>query len=147
MPIRLWEYNDIPSIYILMSELNESLEEDQDVSIESIQKHFHEMEKTKDLYQNYVYENNKSIIGFISIVNYRSVYHKKGTALINELIIKKEYRNKGFGEQLVKYVIEKSKEQNMDEIEVGVMKENRKAIEFYKKNGLEDEYLILGMEF
>jgi hypothetical protein len=35
----------------------------------------------------------------------------------------------------------------MDEIEVGVMKENIKAINFYKKHGMNEECYLLGMDF
>ena len=48
---------------------------------------------------------------------------------------------------LLEVVIQEAKKREMDEIEVGVMKDNPKPIKFYKDNGINDEYLILGMEF
>ena len=38
-------------------------------------------------------------------------------------------------------------ESGLDEVEVGVMKENVKALGFYKRNGMNLEYHLLGMEF
>jgi len=112
-----------------------------------IVKHYNEMTKSKDIYENYVYEEDGAVIGFLSLIHYRSVYHKKGTTLINELVVLKGSRNKGIGGELLKYGIERAKEKGMDEIEVGVMKKNTKAIEFYKEHGITEEYYLLGMEF
>ena len=85
MPIRMWREEDLPEIYNLLNELNEALGEDQEISIEAIKNHYKEMQRNKDIYQNYVYDIKDKVVGFVSIVNYRSVYHKNGTALINEL--------------------------------------------------------------
>jgi len=147
MPIRMWREEDLPEIYNLLNELNEALGEDQEISIETIKNHYTEMQRNKDIYQNYIYDIKDKVVGFVSIVNYRSVYHKNGTALINELIVSREYRNRGIGEELLRYCIKEAEWNEMDEIEVGVMKENRKAIEFYKRNGIDEEYLLLGKEF
>ncbi len=35
----------------------------------------------------------------------------------------------------------------MDEIEVGTETDNAAARRFYKKNGFDEEYVLLGMEF
>ena len=35
----------------------------------------------------------------------------------------------------------------IDEIEVGVMKDNNRALSFYRRNGFEEEYLLLGKEY
>ncbi|MDY0095956.1 MAG: GNAT family N-acetyltransferase [Candidatus Vecturithrix sp.] len=75
------------------------------------------------------------------------MYHKQGTALINELIVSKAYRNQKIGEQLLQYGINAARERGMDEIEVGVMKDNSGAIRFYKKHGITAEYVLLGLEF
>jgi len=147
MPIRNLKKQDIDSLIHLLQELNTSLHENQVIHLNSILGHFSEMEKNKDIYLNLVYEENGSIIGFMSMIYYRSMYHRKGTALINELIVTNEYRNTGIGSKLLEYGIQRAKENGMDEIEVGVMKNNAKAIKFYKNHGINEEYLLLGMEF
>jgi len=63
------------------------------------------------------------------------------------LVIHERYRKKGIGEKLLKQAIEEALTRGMDEIEVGVLKENVKAIRFYKRNGFDQEYYLLGMEF
>jgi ribosomal protein S18 acetylase RimI-like enzyme len=147
MIIRKWGNNDLEAVLQLLNELNDALNEDQQISRESIQSQYSEMEKQSDIYENYVYEDETKIKGFISLLHYRSVYHKKGTTQINELIVGKEYRKNGIGKELLEYAIKRAKENGMDEIEIGVMKENTKAIEFYKRNGINEEYLLLGKEF
>jgi ribosomal protein S18 acetylase RimI-like enzyme len=147
MNIRKWKIDDIQDVVQLLNELNEALNEDQQISLESMSLQYYEMGKNPEIYENYVYEDGNKIVGFISLLNYRSIYHKKGTTQINELIVSKENRKKGIGKELLGYAIKRAKENGMDEIEVGVMKENKKAIKFYKRNGIDEEYYILGKEF
>lgn len=147
MNIRPWNENDLAAILSLLNELNEALSGDQPISLEIIRSHYIEMMKSPEIYENYVAEVAGKVVGFISLVNYRSVYHRKGTTLINELVISSSYRNQGIGEALLKFSIQKAQEQSMDEIEVGVMKENCRAIAFYKRHGIDEEYLLLGKEF
>ncbi|KYC48911.1 MAG: aminoalkylphosphonic acid N-acetyltransferase [Candidatus Methanofastidiosum methylothiophilum] len=147
MGIRKCTRSDIEPIFSLLKELDEALDEDQDISIESIYHQYDEMIMQPEIYENYIYEDSSIVIGFISLLNYRSFYHKNGTTQINELVVNSKYRNKGIGKELLDFAIKKAKDNGMDEIEVGVMKDNYKAIEFYKKNGISDEYLILGKEF
>jgi ribosomal protein S18 acetylase RimI-like enzyme len=146
MSIRIWNILDLVQITNLMNELNHDLNENRDISVEIVKEHYFEMKESK-VYESYVFEEQNEILGFISLVFYRTIFHKVGTALINELIVKNKFRNKGIGRALLEKAIDEAKRRNMDEIEVGVMIENKKAIEFYKRNGLNDEYYILGKDF
>ena len=138
---------DIPPIIDLLQELNKSLEDSQLIDQRLVIENLRAMEEQKDTYENLVYINDGLVIGFISLLFYRSVYHRRGTAQINELIVKEGYRDKGIGKELLEYGIRRAKEKGMDEIEIGVEKGNTRAIQFYKKNGIEEEYLLLGKEF
>jgi len=145
--IREWLEPDLPVIMELLEELNKSLDEDQELSIGTIREHYFSMIKMPNIYKSLVYEEDGKIHGFISMIFYQSIYHKVGTALINELVVSNEKRNMKIGRQLLEYGIELAKKMNMDEIEIGVMKENKQAIRFYKRNGITEEYLLLGKEF
>jgi len=145
--IRKWEEKDIDEIAKLIEELNSSLGEDFFVSVDLMKIQFNSMNNNEEIYENFIYEKDGIIIGFISLLFYESIYHKKGSVLVNELVVSNSYRNIGIGKELIKYAIGRAKERNMDEIEVGVMKENKEAIEFYKKNGISNEYYLLEMEF
>jgi ribosomal protein S18 acetylase RimI-like enzyme len=147
MKIRSMIRHDIPAVLILMDELNLEFVEDGQVDEETMSEHFEARHRNSDMYQNLVLEVDKQIIGFMSLLFYRSFLHHKGTALINELIVKKEFRGSNYGKELLHHGINKAREMGLDEIEAGVMKDNVKALEFYKKNGLDLEYQLLGMEF
>ena len=147
MPIRPWIRDDVPAVVDLLGQLNESLGEDQELSIEAVYEHFDLMRRHGGMYRNFVFERDGRVLGFVSVVNYRSVYHKKGTALINELIVARESRGAGIGTSLLRHCIDEARREGMDEVEVGVMRGNEEAIRFYKANGVAEEYLLLGLEF
>lgn len=147
MTIRRWKQHDLNQIMELLHELNDALNEDQPIDLSALNDHFNHMERYPELYENAVFEENGTVIGFISIVYYRSVYHRKGTALINELVVSEAHRGKKIGERLLEYAIQRARTLDMDEIEVGVMPDNSGAIRFYKKHGLTEEYLLMGLEF
>jgi ribosomal protein S18 acetylase RimI-like enzyme len=147
MKIRSMTQDDIPAVLMLMNELSLALGEDEPVDDATLYGHYEAMQKNSDMYMNLVLEVDRQIVGFMSLLFYRSFLHHKGTALINELIIKKGFRGNSYGRELLNHGINTAKELGLDEIEVGVMKENVKALDFYKKNGMELEYCLLGMEF
>lgn len=145
--IRSWTADDLPAVKRLMDQLARHLGEEHIVSLDLMERHFREMEKLPALYDCFVCESGGAVIGFISIVYYRSVFHRVGTALINELAVDESHRGRGIGKELLHRAVEAAKKRWMDEIEVGVMHENASARRFYKKNGFDEEYLLLGMEF
>jgi len=145
--IRYITKDDVPFIIDLLKELDKSLEDNQRIDPELVIENLQAMEEQKDTYENFVYVNTGIIVGFISLLFYRSVYHRRGTAQINELIVKEGYRDQGIGKELLEYGIRRAQEKGMDEIEIGVEEENKRAIQFYKKNGIGEEYLLLGKEF
>ncbi|GAK59929.1 GCN5-related N-acetyltransferase [Candidatus Vecturithrix granuli] len=147
MAIRKWQEQDLPQIIALLQELNEALGEDQEIDDSTVREHYVNMNEQPEVYENYVFEDNGMVAGFLSLLFYRTIYHKRGTALINELIVSKAYRNQKIGEQLLQYGMNAARERGMDEIEVGVMQDNIGAIKFYKKHGITEEYVLLGMEF
>jgi len=145
--IREWNEADLSEILILLDQLNEAQDENQELDIGNIQRLYQSMIALPEVYHNAIFEDGGVIIGFVSVVFYQSIYHKVGTALINELVVSDSHRNQGIGKALLNYVIELAKAKGMDEIEIGVMKDNTKAISFYKACGIDKEYLLLGMEF
>ena len=105
------------------------------------------MLKYPEIYSNYVATENDKIVGFLSIVFYKTFLHKGGTALINELVVAEAHRNKGIGRRLIQKAIQSAKSRGMDEIEVGTEISNTIAQNFYKKVGFNEEHVLLGREF
>jgi ribosomal protein S18 acetylase RimI-like enzyme len=147
MKIRAMARTDINAVTMLMNELNLELGEAGYINEKTMHEHYEAMQMNSEMYLNLVLEMDKEIIGFMSLLFYRSFLHHKGTALINELIVKKEFRDRNYGKELLNHGIRKARESGLDEVEVGVMKENVKALDFYKRNGMNLEYHLLGMEF
>ena len=145
--IRTIDEQDIESICELVLQLAQDLNEDFQINPVQCEAHYQEMMQHGDMYQNFVYCIDGVIVGFLSSILYRSFFHKKGTALINELVVKKEYRHQHIGTALLTHAIAIAHVHGMDEIEVGVMKENTSALDFYRRNGLDEEYILLGKEF
>lgn len=144
--IRAWRESDLSAIRELLDQLNGDLGLPDRVDPADLEAHFRAM-AGDPAYGNFVYEEGGRIDGLITWAHYRSLLHRKGTALINELVVRRGRMGSGIGSALLRRAIEEARLAGMDEIEVGVMKENARAIEFYKKNGMDEEYFLLGREF
>lgn len=53
----------------------------------------------------------------------------------SRMIVKKEYRNRGIGSEILTFLIEKAKEMNYSEMTIGVDKNNENALHLYRKFG------------
>lgn len=145
--IRLCTQNDIPEVISLMNELKEVASGSEQFELENVRTVFKEMEKYPEIYLNLVAEISGKVVGFISIIFYKTVFHKGGTALINELVVTRRERGKGIGHILIQRAKEEALARRLDEIEVGTEKTNQAARQFYRKNGFDLEYVLMGMEF
>ena len=144
--IRPMTSEDINEVLRLVRQLDESFLSGHGISHEEIKKTIGTMRGNKYIYYNYVAEAENGICGLISAVVYVTFFHSGGTCLINELIVDKEFRGYGIGKQLIDTVIKMSQQLKLNEVEVSTTCENAKAISFYRKNGLRDESILLGME-
>ena len=146
MTIRKWTEADLGQIQGLLRQMEETIGNGPILDEDTLLRHFKAMEENTDVYENYVVTDNGSVVGYMSLLFYRSLFHAEGTAQINELVVDGEHRNKGYGKALLQFGIQRAKDRGMDEIEIGVEKENVKALDFYKRNGIEEEYVLLGRE-
>jgi GNAT superfamily N-acetyltransferase len=144
--IRAWRESDLSAIRELLDQLNDDLGLPDRVDPADLEEHFRAM-AGDPAYGSFVFQDGGRIDGLITWAHYRSLLHRKGTALINELVVRRGRMGSGIGSALLRRAIEEARLAGMDEIEVGVMKENARAIEFYKKNGMDEEYFLLGREF
>ncbi len=146
MVTRSWEEGDLPQVLALLKSLAESLHDDIAFESERLRRQFRSMKRKPEIYESFVCEEAGAILGFVSIVFYESAFHHKGTALLSELVVAAGARDAGIGERLLRRAVEEAEIREMDEVEVGVMKDNEAAIRFYKKRGLVEEYLLLGLD-
>lgn len=147
MEIRRWSVDDLLEINTLLTELARTIGIPYHGDLELLCTHFSLAEAYPEMYSAHVAVEDSKIVGFVSLVYYSSALHKKGTALINELIVHNRFRGKGIGRDLLQFSIKEAKAKGFDEIEVGVEPNNEQAIAFYKQNGIDKEYVLLGKEF
>lgn len=112
----------------LIRQLASDLGEVFDLELDHYLLQYQVMQQHPDIYQNYVFCIEDEVVGFLSFVFYRSFFHKRGTALIE-------------------HAMHVAQELGFDEIEVGVMKEDKGALALYRHSGFDEEYLLLGREF
>lgn len=89
------------------------------------------IEKTKFKSFILVAEVGKQIVGFIWANFVQYGFSKFG--YIEELFVKKEFRNKGIGRSLVKAIMKKFKDLKVAAVFVTTEKENKEVISLYKK--------------
>ncbi len=77
----------------------------------------------------YIYETSGKILGFISMIN----------NYIAALFVSSEVKGKGIGKQLINFV-----KQQYETLELAVFKENKRSVEFYKKQGF--QVILEGIE-
>ncbi|TFG26557.1 MAG: GNAT family N-acetyltransferase [Promethearchaeota archaeon] len=145
--IRELRKEDLEALKVLLNELNNVLDLKHKINECTIDSVYDAMDKYPEIYSNHVSVENNKILGFLSLIFYKSFLHEGGTALINELIVAEKYRNKGIGKQLIHKAFELAKKSGMDEIEVGTELSNTIAQTFYKKIGFNEEFKLLAKVF
>lgn len=86
----------------------------------------------------YIYKINGEFIGEGALVidtgdSDYTIPHKR--VYVSRMIVKKEYRNRGIGSEILAFLIEKAKEMGFSEMTIGVDKDNVNALHLYKKYG------------
>lgn len=64
---------------------------------------------------------------------------------VSRMIVKKEYRSRGIGSEILAFLIDKAKSMGYSEMTIGVDKDNVNALHMYKKFGF-DEVLFDGAD-
>ena len=86
------------------------------------------IEKTNNPFINYKAYFDKDIpLGYLE---YNKLYEK--VDIVN-IFVKEEYRNRKIGSNMLEYLINKSKKEEIENITLEVNKENENAIKLYKK--------------
>ena len=88
-----------------------------------------ELKNNNSLY--FVAKNKNEIVGFIGIIK-----NVDFVEILN-IVVKKDFRNKGIGNKLLQKIIEVVKEMEMQEIYLEVNEKNENAIKLYEKNNFE----------
>jgi len=93
-----------------------------------------------------VAETNGEVVGFIDMWAFPDASHGAYLAQIQNLIVTEKMRGKGIGTRLIEEIIRFFKKKKYHELHVWTEKENRSAVQLYKRLGFRREQLLLEME-
>ena len=91
----------------------------------------------------YFLENEEGIVGYLNILLINR--NGKKTSYLNDIIISKKFRGKGYGKTAMKWFIDFSKKRGVDRIGMGTRYENVGAQKFYKSLGFKEIGINYGM--
>jgi GNAT superfamily N-acetyltransferase len=132
--IRKATESDLPAIGKLLAELVNAMNDTEGIDIGIALKTCEQF--LKDASSHFlVAEMEGTPVGFINFTIRQTILHRSPSALIDELVVAKEYQGKGVGKQLVLAAVEKCKQLGCCEVEVSTETTNAKARKFYKKCG------------
>ena len=138
--VRRYERRDIADVQAIFREL---IHLPTETSLEHL---LDDMDSRPEVYMNLVAEYEGRVVGFGSVVFFKTLIHPGGKALINELVVKRGFRGKGIGKAIIAHAQQEAIARGMDELEVSTEKENAGAMRFYRSCGLKDESVLLGAE-
>jgi len=83
----------------------------------------------------FVSENKQKVVGMVVLLYTFSTALGEVVALLEDMIITKEYRNNGFGDKLLNHTLKIAKAKGIKRVTLLSDKDNEKAHKFYHKNG------------
>ncbi len=135
--IRKATESDLPVIGKLLAELINAMDDTEGIDIRIDLKTCEQLLKD-DNSHFLVAELKTTPVGFINFTVRQTVLHRSPSAMIDELVVTKEYQGKGIGKQLVLAAIDECRQLGYCEVEVSTERTNVKARKFYKKCGFEE---------
>lgn len=82
-------------------------------------------------------ETEYGITAYAIVVYYWSNEHGGNIAIIDELYVKPEWRNKGLGQKIINYVLDKEKGKSLL-IQLEASPANQRALDFYRRLGFSE---------
>ncbi|MDH4291241.1 MAG: GNAT family N-acetyltransferase [Dehalococcoidia bacterium] len=143
--IRKATKSDLPVIGKLLAELVNAMDDTECIDIRIALRTWEHL--LKDARSHFLIAATKGTpVGFIHFTVRQTVLHRSPSAMIDELLVTKEYQGKGIGKQLVLATIEKCKQIGCCEVEVSTEKTNVKARKFYKKCGFNKREILFEVD-
>lgn len=143
--IRKATKSDLPVIGKLLAELINAMDDTEGIDI-GIDLETCEQLLKDDNSHFLVAELKTTPVGFINFTVRQTVLHRSPSAMIDELVVTKEYQGKGIGKQLVLAAIDECRQLGYCEVEVSTEKTNVKARKFYKKCGFNKREILFEVD-
>ena len=143
--IRKATESDLPVIKKLLADLINAMDDTECIDVRITLKTWEHL--LKDARSHFlVAEIERTPVGFIHFTIRQTVLHRSPSAMIDELVVTREYQGKGIGKQLVLAAIEKCKQLGCCEVEVSTERTNVKARKFYKKCGFNKREILFEVD-
>ena len=143
--IRKARSSDLPAIGKLVGDLVNAMDDTECIDTRIALKTWEHL--LKDARSHFLVAATKGTpVGFIHFTVRQTVLHRSPSAMIDELVVTKEYQGKGIGKQLVLATIEKCKQLGCCEVEVSTEKTNVKARNFYQKCGFNKREILFEVD-
>ena len=91
----------------------------------------------------FVYERDKKVIAMVNVLYSISTALGKKVAILEDMIVLKKYRQKGYGTKLLSYVLKRLEKDGVKRITLLSDFDNDKAHEFYKKQGFKKSTMVV----
>lgn len=138
MTFRKAKKSDIPQIIKMLAndKLGQLREDFQDPLPSKYYQAFKNIDQDKNQELMIIENDNNEIIGTLQLSFIQYLTYQGGIrAQIEAVRIREDHRGKGIGEQLFKWIIERSKERGAHVLQLTTDKKRPEAINFYKKLG------------
>ncbi len=93
--------------------------------------------------QLFVLRDGAQIVGMANALITVSTAEGGRVLLLEDVIVRSEYRGRGFGRQLVNHVLDWAREQKMTRVTLLADCDNRAALNFYGKLGFEPSHMAV----
>jgi ribosomal protein S18 acetylase RimI-like enzyme len=88
-----------------------------------------------------------TVCGFLHLTTRQSILHDRPTGLIDELVVGREFRGQGVGRLLIAAALDRARVLGCCEVEVSTEGANRRAQEFYRRCGFDEEGVLFELHF
>jgi ribosomal protein S18 acetylase RimI-like enzyme len=143
--IRRAKQSDLPAITRLLAELINAMDDTECIDMGITLKTWEHL--LKDARSHFLVATAQGTpVGVINFTVRQTVLHRSPSAMIDELVVTKEYQGKGIGKQLVLAAIERCRQLGCCEVEVSTEQTNVKARKFYKKCGFDKTEILFEVD-
>jgi len=143
--IRRARKSDLPAIKRLLAELINAMDDTECIDMRVAPKAWGHL--LKDARSHFLVATAQGTpVGLINFTIRQTVLHRSPSAMIDELVVTKEYEGRGIGKQLVLAAIEKCRQLGCCEVEVSTEQTNVKARRFYRKCGFDKTEILFEVD-
>jgi GNAT superfamily N-acetyltransferase len=143
--IRKARKSDLPAIRKLVTELVAVLDDTECIDIRSARTTLEHL--LKDDRSHFLVAATKGTpVGLIHFMIRQTILHRSPSAMIDELVVTKEYQRKGIGRQLVLATIDRCTQLGCCEVEVSTERTNIEARKFYKSCGFNRSEMLFEVD-